>query len=73
MAKLLLDHNADVDGRGLKERYKSTHTNSTNLHIFRAAEQARQAEGLPREQSKARYKKIHTKIPQIHDVQKNSP
>ena len=31
--------------------------------IFRAAERARQAEGLPRERSKARYKKIHTKIP----------
>ena len=43
------------------------------MYFIRAAERARQAEGLPRERSKARYKKIHTKIPlcsRKHHVQK---
>ena len=33
------------------------------MNVFRAAERARQAEGLPCERSKARYKNLHTKIP----------
>ena len=37
---------------------------NSSFLLFRAAERARQAEGLPLERSKARYKKIHTKIPQ---------